>query len=487
MNESTGEGLQLEPRRVAKNAASQLVGTFAGTLSGAVAGILIARALGPAGFGVFSVGWAVAGAAAYLAPLGLQTLLVREINRARSLTDLRGALLPTAVTGVAIAGALAVVPRAIGVSPDISAVLAASAPFIVATGPLAVIRAVFAGRERMELVAVVDALGGILALVAVAIALAAQATPTVTILALGAAQILNLLVATALHRRYTAAPRDHTRPATATLGRRLRAALPMAVATVLQDIHERAEILVLGPLVVASEVGLYSAAVAIVLYAPVIGRALDAALYPVLSRATGGVHDPLIVPVFRSAWRIQIVLGLAAAAGLVVVAEPVIRLLYGAQYSGAAPLLAVLAVLIPLRILSRLCGTTLNALDRQHHRAWAVGTALTVNLVLAVVLVPAFGLAGAVTAKLVSEAFLLLFVLVSLRPVRPAWLRPLVEATTVAAVAALLAWAVPGHVLARVAVAAVGGVTVALVLLRDEPLLRGSVLAPMLRRREETA
>ncbi|MGH3443358.1 MAG: hypothetical protein ACRDUY_15210, partial [Nitriliruptorales bacterium] len=79
--------LALSGRRLARNTASRTFGSVISLAAGTVAGLLVARELGPDRFGSFSVVWAIAWAAGITVPLGFDLLLVRELNRRPPLLD----------------------------------------------------------------------------------------------------------------------------------------------------------------------------------------------------------------------------------------------------------------------------------------------------------------------------------------------------------------------------------------------------------------
>ncbi|MHB1712638.1 MAG: hypothetical protein ACYCV7_14780, partial [Acidimicrobiales bacterium] len=104
------------------------------------------------------------------------------------------------------------------------------------------------------------------------------------------------------------------------------------------------------------------------------------------------------------------------AVALVVVAGPLVRILFGPQFGASAPVLEVLALVVPLRLVNSLLGTALTATDRQALRTRAVCAGAVLNLVANLALIPIFGYWGAVGSTLGTEAALGLLLFRSTRP-----------------------------------------------------------------------
>jgi O-antigen/teichoic acid export membrane protein len=91
-----------------------------------------------------------------------------------------------------------------------------------------------------------------------------------------------------------------------------------------------------------------------------------------------------------------------AAAGIVLVAEPMIRLVFGADYTGASVVLQVLSLYIVFKAVTKLTDNGLNYLGRARDRAIFRVITAVLNVVLNVVLIPVFGVAGAAIATVIT-------------------------------------------------------------------------------------
>lgn len=108
--------------------------------------------------------------------------------------------------------------------------------------------------------------------------------------------------------------------------------------------------------------------------------------------------------IYETTLKYVLLLYVPAAAGMVLVAEPAIRLVFGADYAPAAPVLQVFACYVVLQAISYVTGDTLDFLGRARERAIAKGGGSVVNFLLNLAMIPAFGVVGAAGATVVSHS-----------------------------------------------------------------------------------
>jgi O-antigen/teichoic acid export membrane protein len=411
----------------------------------------VARSLGPFGLGIFSVAWTVASMLSFFAPLGIDTWLIRELNRGRGRHEIRSMLGLSASLGLAFGAGLAGIAIVV-VDTELARAVAAAALFVGVSPAVLVLRACFHGRERMELETATTALEGAVGLAAVAVVLLTSGGVSGAMLGLGFGRLANLALSTVLARRLWGriTPRVGPRAWIAVL----QASLPMGIAYMFTTLLLRFDIVLLGLMRPATETGMYSAAAVVVLAVPVVATSLVGSLYPALSRS-GRSTDPALGRIFRTAAAPLFGTGLCAAATLSVLAGAIVHLAFGSRFADAASMLSVLAWVLPVRFLNVLCGTTLNATDRQGRRAVAVGVGALVNLGANLVLIPVYGAWGAVWSSLLTEVGLLTLMLWGLDPLRPPALRPLLQGGAIALAMAGAVLVVPGPLPLRASIALV--------------------------------
>jgi O-antigen/teichoic acid export membrane protein len=408
-----GSGPTALPQQVARNAVLKLA-VQATRLLSLIFLVLAARVLGPERFGKFTFAYTLAALLGAALDLGMHSLLVREIARARArtaewwvaaVTLKLGLLIPIGLAFLALpvatqrpgdtTGATWLLGAAIGLQSFIE--LAVS---------------VFTGFERLELeleLRLVEKL----ALVAVG----------VTGLALGGgllwvsgtftlAALVSLGLGVRLVHRRLAPLRWQWDPVGA---RALAGALgPVALAFVLAFAATR-----LVPVLVALlggdlAAGYFGAAVRVLDVVAVVPVALAAAVYPVLARTAP--TDPRFRRVLVRAADALILLGFGVALGLAYGAEWLTALVYGARYAPTAALLAILSGAAWLSFLNYFLGFAFLALDRPGRLVGVTAVSLAASAVLTPGLVLAADASGGAVALVLVEALTLTASLVGLLP-----------------------------------------------------------------------
>jgi lipopolysaccharide exporter len=200
---------------------------------------------------------------------------------------------------------------------------------------------------------------------------------------------------------------------------------------IVYQVKERSDTIVIGRVMGASQVGVFSIGLELgslpttELVEP-LGRALYSG-FASLNNASQGLGN-----IFLGSIGLGLLLILPAAAGISMVADPMVRLSLGADWLTAVPVVQIMAIGGTTAIFSYVCGNLLNAVGRPHV-AFYIATVSTVIKLLALVwLVPEFGLFGAMAAILLAgggEMLLLLAVTlpklgVSIRQLTACVLRP---------------------------------------------------------------
>ena len=183
-----------------------------------------------------------------------------------------------------------------------------------------------------------------------------------------------------------------------------REALPIAVSLVMSAIYFRVLIILLSLISTATQTGLFATSFRIfeiVFGVPVV--VLSVAL-PVL--AVANADRSRLRYVLQRMTQVAVIAAIFLTVLIAIVAEPVIELLGGSEYAGAAPILQIQAfALIPV-FLGQTWQLGLISIRRQSGLAIANGIALIIVLVLGLALVPRYDSTGAAVAAVVAEAAL---------------------------------------------------------------------------------
>lgn len=241
------------------------------------------------------------------------------------------------------------------------------------------------------------------------------------------------------------------------------------------------DVLLLSFFIGERAVGLYDAPYRVCFVILALAMATLYSYLPVFTRAANAGGPAQVSAVATRSLEFSVAFTLPAVVGGILLAAPLLTTLFGPEYAEGALAFQLLLPGTGLALLWKTVQNVLLAYDRLRTDMWITVAGTALNIVLNLVLIPYYGLAGAALATLLAEALSLglgFFVIYRMR-VRPT-LHPLLRsagATAVMALALLLA-APYLHTLASVAL----GVVVyagALLLVRGvpedaQPLLRAA-------------
>jgi O-antigen/teichoic acid export membrane protein len=373
--------------------------------------IVLVRWLGAEELGRYAYVLAFAFPFGALADFGLATLGIREASRAPAdAARVQAAVGRLALVLAAAAGA-AMLAVALLLGHDARTLaalaLAALASLVAArTMPWLVVLTAREALGRVSLHRVVTTLVG--ALLTLAGLLAGGGFVTL----LGAALVTGL-VGWAVARALAGPPAGAPVPAMA-LGALLRRAVPFGALMAGFALYYRIDMVLLEWLVGAREVGLYAAAYRFLDAVILLAAALGGPLFPRLAGVAASRPDEAR-RLLEAAWRPLLALGVPLSLGGWLVADDLVRALFGAEFAAAGVLLRVLVWgTLPL-LWVNVASHALIAGDRVMALAalYAVTTVLNVAAVL--LLVPRWGALGAAVATVACEWFNLAAVVVMVR------------------------------------------------------------------------
>jgi O-antigen/teichoic acid export membrane protein len=188
--------------------------------------------------------------------------------------------------------------------------------------------------------------------------------------------------------------------------KRLREVTGFSVYTLVIDCANRlnyqCDTLVIGAFLGAAPIALWTAASRIILGTQTLTNQLNGVLFPtVVDCATAGRRDRLR-EIFLQGLQLSLVMVVPIATALVVLGDPLIRAWVGPQMLGSVPALQILAVAVAIRVGNGTATTLLKGAGG-HRMLAAVNFAVGVgNVLLSILLVRRFGLAGVAFATLAA-------------------------------------------------------------------------------------
>lgn len=361
--------------------------------------VAVARYLGPEVFGRFNFAIAFAVLFSPLGSLGLDRVTVRELVRA---PDDRGAILGSAfalrLAGGALAGLFAVGAMTL-LRRDDREMLAMVA--ILSGGVLVQAFDVvdWWNQSQLRSRSSVLAMGaGFLLAAALRVVLILAHAPVVAFAWAWAAELaLGSLGLAWSHRRRGAGERPW-RVSAARVASLARDGWPLFLSSVMVILYTRLDQVLLGQMASATELGLYSVAVRLVEVWYVLPTAIVTSLYPGIVELHGR-DERAFLDRLQKLYNLMAAISYAIAIPATLLAPWVVTLLFGAEYAGAAPLLAVLIWSLLFTSLGLARGAFLTTMNWNWAYLMTVGAGFVTNLVLNLVLIPRLGAMGAVLAS----------------------------------------------------------------------------------------
>jgi O-antigen/teichoic acid export membrane protein len=150
----------------------------------------------------------------------------------------------------------------------------------------------------------------------------------------------------------------------------------------------------------AEVVGIYSAATFLIIVLQMIPGSFSKAIFPNFSSLH--VHAPADLRRFyQICYKYLLVIGFPLGLGTMMVGDKAIMLIYGEEFASSAPVIRILGLFL-FTIVGYSNGPLLNATGRQTFFAWTEGTAIGMNILLSILLVPEWGPIGAAMALVAS-------------------------------------------------------------------------------------
>ena len=396
--------------RAAKNTTVRAAGEIVGKLATFVLFAVLARTLGQADFGVFVFALAFLGMAMIPIALGCDSYFLRRVSKDRSSIDelffnILALKLSLAVPVLALTF---LAMNLLGYDDQTRATV-----YVLSAGLLLDLLAktfhgVFTATERSELLAATLVVQRV-ATAALGLAALAAGYGVVTVAAtysIGA--VFHLLLSAVFLARATGLPRwsvaRQSWPGLAGAG------LPYAVQDVFTVLLFKLDIVILSLMATEAAVGRYGAAYRLLESTLFVTWALNGAfvaMYAYLGRDT----EPTIQAVFQRSVKLALAVLVPCAVAFGVMAEPISRLVFGAEFEAAAGALRLLSPVVVLLCVITLCTSLIVSRRNPREMVRITASMVAVNVGLNVLLIPRYADEGAAAAMLVTE---LLFVAVVL-------------------------------------------------------------------------
>ncbi|HEY0948509.1 MAG TPA: flippase [Candidatus Paceibacterota bacterium] len=398
-------------RRYFKNATWLLGGRMLTLGISFLATLFIARNLGPENYGQISYALSVVGLVGFLAPLGLDTILFRELIKE---PEKRSQLLGTSfvlrmgagILTAVVAGVLAATVAADDVSRILILILAGT--FILV--PFQVISFAFLARAESKYPTLISILATIvLNILKVCVMLAGEGVIYLALILLLEPALYAVMYVYLYRTRFHNRLRDWVWEPT--LARRLLAdSLPIMFLSAFTVIYARIDQVFIKHFIDAEAVGIYDAAVRLTDLWNFIPGAIASALFPAIVNAHRSDERVFERRMLRISW-LFVAIPVGISMFVMLLAPFVVPLLYGPEFAATIPVLQVYIWSFVGTSLSILVHTYLTTKNKRLVLVLSALVPMTVNIVCNLLWIPAYGILGAAYATVLSYSLVPLFIL----------------------------------------------------------------------------
>lgn len=397
-------------QRIAKNTSFLFIAQVITYMLGFFITMYTARYLGATGFGIISLALSITGILGVFSDLGLSTLMIRDIARDKSLTNKYVTNLPiikillTCLTF----GLIALTVSILGYPKLISTVIYLITLSTVLNAFATVLTAVFQANEKMEYLSVNYVLNSVLMAIGTAVGIYYSLDVVYFASIYVISSFFVLILTFIIYVWKFSLPEmeldlSFWKPT-------MKEAWPFGVSGLLVNIYYWVDSVILSVMVGTEVVGWYNASyklIVVILFIPTI---LNTVLFPVMSKLYLTSKDSLKL-VYEKSFKYMAMIGIPIGVGTTLIANKIILLIYGSQYSPSVIALQILIWSSVLIFLSITFTTLIVTSNKQMVLTKITAINMVLNVILNLILIPHFSYIGASVVTVLTELCALILVL----------------------------------------------------------------------------
>jgi O-antigen/teichoic acid export membrane protein len=205
-----------------------------------------------------------------------------------------------------------------------------------------------------------------------------------------------------IYRRFYA-PHEVAEEADADLTKRLlEYSVPLTATRGANVLDKKVDALLVGVLMNVTAVGYYAIAKQVSDFVASPAAAFGFTISPAIGEQKSSDHADRAATLYRRSLEFVLLLYVPGVAGLILVADPMVRHVFGPDYLRAVPVVQVFSGFILMNAINKVTSDGLDYLGRARSRA-VIKTAMAVaNFLLNLALIPVFGVVGAAAASVVT-------------------------------------------------------------------------------------
>lgn len=404
---NVADGILSNLSKISFGAVFLLLGTVLSKSITIGANAVMARHLGPRTYGALMLGYTLVSLGSILATLGvsegLPKLLSVEAGRTKTLDYIYSSFSIVLISGITLLTLVNIFTRSVSSvfnTPELTVMLPLLSPYLLLFPALLVCTGILRGLGDSKAVTISRYIGGESVAIVVLIGLLELNFETVSGIAylLAVPTVSVTLLVTFIAKKLQPSVRMVTFPATETLKEVIQLSWPLAIGATLVTLMTNTDIILLGYFLSSAEVGLYrvvqplSFSILIVLNSFVFLYLPTAASY--FDREE--FHELRNLYYICTRWMAILTLPLC----VLFITRPgmIIKLLFSADYTAAAPALVLLSSGMFLRVFVGPNGATVKAMGASRIDLLSAIVGFAVNFGLNLFLIPEYGINGAAVA-----------------------------------------------------------------------------------------
>lgn len=400
--------------KVAYNTVVQILSKIATTILGLLAVAVMARYLGPAGFGEYTTAFTFLSFFGIMADLGLTLVTVQMISAPgadenkiiKNLFSLRF------VTAAAFLILAPVIVLFFPYSGIVRVAILAALPSFFFTALNQILVGVFQKYLHMEKVSIAETVGRVILFVGVIAAARFDWGLTGVMLAVTAGSAINFLLHLIFSFKYVQPGFEFD----FSLWRDVLAkAWPLALTIFFNLLYLKTDTLVLSVMKSQYEVGLYGAAYKVIDILTTIPFMFAGVVMPILALAWATNNSDYFKKVVQKSFDLMVILAVPLIVGAQFAAAPVMNLVAGRDFAAAAPILKILMVAAGLVFLSCLLSHVMVAAGRQKEIIGSYFFTAITSVAGYVIFIPKYSYLAAAWFTVYSELAITLFMFWYLR------------------------------------------------------------------------
>lgn len=391
-------------QKIAKNTIVTILGNIVFRFISLFITIYLARYLGTDDFGKYSFVFAYLVFFTVLADLGLRQILVREMSRNRSIAPklMGNAYIITLLLTIFATILSMIIITLMSYPLDITTYVYIAAFTVVSVSFSEFYSTIFQVDFRMEYNMFAKTASKILSAILILWIIFSEGALILIILSVTVSETVKMLLNYSFSKKFI---RPKIEIDSELCKHLLKESLPLALISGIWIIYFRIDVVMLSIVTGDTSVGLYSAAYNLFEPFSLIPYALIISLFPIMSAAFK-TSEERIVKSYRLGIKYLLSITLPIAIGTTLLAERIISLIYGSEFSGSATALQILIWALVFTSLSSISLKLLVSIDRQKLNLPIIVSGAIINVTLNLLLIPILSYNGAAIATVVSNVII---------------------------------------------------------------------------------